>query len=354
MSKFYIQIVLFLLSISVCLNNTTLAADPSPKKASQKVLNKSPNNVPNKAPNKSPNNVPNKSPNNVPNKAPNNVPNKSPNNVPNKTPNNVPNKAPNNVPNKAPNNVPNEIPGFISENPYPTPEEIFEEKKQLLCEDPEETINAAKLMDEAVVHLAYHAANKDGSEPSKSNTGSSSLSHKKEDENTTKILKANRKIYHLYMYNNIVNMIWNPHPVKFYINESVISGKENITRKIVRVYDPNLIMIQQRYKKGSKGGQKYFYALVKKAHLSEDKTIIVMTSVNMKDQDSSNEKHKNTIIENANLFKTSIESEGDIKNGELKKVLVNIAGYLIEKIKNDIHITYIESINEEDSTDKNA
>ncbi|CAD2094917.1 fam-a protein [Plasmodium vinckei petteri] len=350
MSKFYIQIVLFLLSIFVCLNNTTLAAGPSPKKASQKVLNKAPNNVPNKAPNKAPNNVPNKTPNKTPNNVPNKAPNKAPNNVPNKTPNKTPNNVPNKPPNEDPNEVPNAFTELISENPYPTPEEIFEEKKDLLCEDPEETINAVKLMDDAVVHLAYHAANKDGSEPSKSDTGNSSLSHKKKDENTPKILKANRKIYHLGMYNNIVNMIWNPHPVKFYINESVISGKENITRKIVRVYDPNLIMIQQRYKKGSKGGQKYFYALVKKAHLSEDKTIIVMTSVNMKDQDSSNEKHKNTIIENANLFKTSIESEGDIKNGELKKVLVNIAGYLIEKIKKDIHITYIESINEDNST----
>ncbi|CAD2103406.1 fam-a protein, fragment [Plasmodium vinckei petteri] len=145
-------------------------------------------------------------------------------------------------------------------------------------------------------------------------------------------------------------MIWNPHPVKFYINESAISDKANITRKIVRVYDPNLIMIQQRYKKGSKGRQKYFYALAKKAHISEDTTVIVMTSVNINDQDSSNEKHKNTIIENANLFKTSIESEEDIKQGKLQKVFVNIAVYLIEKIKKDIHITYIESINEENST----
>ncbi|CAD2100704.1 fam-a protein [Plasmodium vinckei petteri] len=314
MSKFYIQIVLFLLSISVCLNNTTLAADPSPKKASQKVLNKAPNNVPNKAPNKAPNNVPNK------------------------------------APNEDPNEVPNAFTKLISKNPYPTPEEIFEEKIDLLCEEPEETINASKLMDEAVVHLAYHATNNNDSESCKKNTGSSSLSCEKKYEKPKNLLSANRKIYHLGMYNNIVNMIWNPHPVKFYINESVISGKENITRKIVRVYDPNLIMIQQRYNKGSKGGQKYFYALVKKAHLSEDKTIIVMTSVNMKDQDSSNEKHKNTIIENANLFKTSIETEKDIKQGKLKKVVVNIAGYLVEKIKKDIHITYIESINEDNST----
>ncbi|CAD2092377.1 fam-a protein [Plasmodium vinckei lentum] len=290
MSKFYIQIVLFLLSISVCLNNTTLAADPSPKEASPKVLNKSPNEVPNKATKSK------------------------------------------------------------SENSYPTPEEIFEKYKKLLCTNPEETKQAVELMNEAVTHLVYHAMNKDGSEPSKSDTGSSSLSHKKKDENTPKILKANRRIYNFGLYNEIVNMIWNPENINFFINESAICRKGKTTRKIVRVYDPNLIMIQQRYKKGSESNQKYFYALVKKAQLSEDKTIIVMVSANINDQYPSNKEYKNPIIKNANLFKTNIESEEDIKQGKLKEVFVNIAGYLIENIKNHIHITYIESINENDST----
>ncbi|CAD2097813.1 fam-a protein [Plasmodium vinckei petteri] len=345
MSKFYIQIVLFLLSISVCLNNTTLAADPSPKKASQKVLNKSPNNVPNK----SPNNVPNKSPNNVPNKSPNNVPNKSPNNVPNKAPNNVPNKSPNNVPNKAPNNVPNEIPGLISKNPYPTSEEIFEKNKNLLCTNPEETKQAVELMDEAVVCLVYHATNNDDSESSKSNTGTSSLSYKKKYEKPADLLKANRRFY-FGSYNFVVNMIWDPEHANFFINNSVITSKKKITRKVVRVYDPNLIIIQQRYKDSTFARWKYFYALAKKVELSEDKTIIVMTSANINDQYPSDKEYKNTIIENANLFKTNIDSEEDIKKGKLKKVFVNIAGYLIEKIKNHSHITYIESINKEDST----
>ncbi|CAD2096527.1 fam-a protein [Plasmodium vinckei brucechwatti] len=232
------------------------------------------------------------------------------------------------------------------ESPYPTPEEIFKENDKFLCENSEETINAAKLMDEAVVHLAYHAANNDDSKSCKSDTKSSSLSCEKKYEKPANLLIANRKFHHFNAYNDIINMIWNPNPVKFYINESAIFCKENINRKIVRVYDPNLIMIQQRGKKGPNGGQKYFYALAKKADISEDKTIIVMTSVNTNDQDSSNEEHKNTIIENANLFKTDIESEKDIKQRNFKKVFVNIAGYLIEKIKNDIHITYIESIDE--------
>ncbi|CAD2084761.1 fam-a protein [Plasmodium vinckei lentum] len=239
-----------------------------------------------------------------------------------------------------------------SESPYLTdsPEEIFEKHKKFLCTNPEETKQAVELMDEAVVHLACHAANKDGSEPSKSGTGSSSLSHKKNDENTPKILKTNRRIYDFGMYNEIVNLIWNPENINFFINESAICERGKTTRKIVRVYNPNLVMIQQRCKKKRFGSEKYFYALAKKAQLSEDKTIIVMTSANINDQYPSKKEYKNTIIENANLFKTKIDSENDVQEGKLKKVFVNIAGYLIENIKNHIHVTYIESVNEEDST----
>ncbi|CAD2094928.1 fam-a protein [Plasmodium vinckei] len=298
MSKFYIQIVLFLLSISVCLNNTTLAADPSPKKASQKVLN----------------------------------------------------KAPNNVPNKAPNEVSNKIKTSKSNDYYPTPEEIFEEKKDLLCEDPEETKQAIKLINEAVTHLVYHATNNNASESCKNNTGSSSLSCEKKYEKPTNLLADNRKLCHFGLYNGIVNMFWNPERVKIFIDNSSISKKAKPNRKIVRVYNPNLVMILQRYKKGSESTKKYFYALAAKVDLSEDKTIIVMTSVNVNDGNPSNKEYKNTIIENANLFKTEIDSEKDIQEGKLQKVFVNIAGYLIEKIKGHIHMTYIESINEENST----
>ncbi|CAD2084413.1 fam-a protein, fragment [Plasmodium vinckei lentum] len=145
-------------------------------------------------------------------------------------------------------------------------------------------------------------------------------------------------------------MIWDPEHVIISIIGSAISSKTKTTRKIVRVYNPNLVMILQRYKKGSGSTQKYFYALTAKVDISKDKTIIAMTSVNVDDGNPSNKEYKNTIVESANPFKTGIDPEKDIKQGGLKKVFVNIAGYLIENIKNHIHITYIESINEHDST----
>ncbi|CAD2083666.1 fam-a protein [Plasmodium vinckei lentum] len=233
---------------------------------------------------------------------------------------------------------------------YLTSEEIFEKNKNLLCTNPEETKQAVELMDEAVVCLVYHATNNDDSEPSKIDTGTSSLSYKKKYEKPKNLLKTNCRFYNFGLYNFIVNMTWDPEQVSFPINNSDITSKKKITRKVVRVYDPNLIIIQQRYKNSIFARWKYFYALAKKVELSEDKTIIVMASANINDQYPSDREYKNTIIENANLFKTAIESEEDIKQGKLKKVFVNIAGYLIENIENHIHITYIESINKEDST----
>ncbi|CAD2096507.1 fam-a protein, fragment [Plasmodium vinckei brucechwatti] len=79
--------------------------------------------------------------------------------------------------------------------------------------------------------------------------------------------------------------------------------------------------------------------------ISEDKTIIVMASPNINDHNSKNkDSYKNTLIENANLFKTDIDSEDDIRNGQLEKKILNIAGYLIEKKISHVNITYLEAI----------
>ncbi|SCL89799.1 Acidic phosphoprotein precursor PCEMA1, putative [Plasmodium chabaudi adami] len=227
-----------------------------------------------------------------------------------------------------------------SKNPYATdtPEEIYEKNKELLCTNPKEIKQAVQLMNEAVEHLENYATNKDSFEKCKSNTGCRGVSYyKKKLENNTNILKANYKLYGLNMYNELINIIWDPQHAKFFNNGSS-------KRKVARVYDPNLIIIQQRYKKKFGSRQKYFYALAKRAEISEDKTIIVMTSANINDGNPSKDEYKNTIIESANLFKIDIDPDDDIKNGKLKKVFVNIVGYLIEKKGDNIEIVYIESI----------
>ncbi|CAD2097658.1 fam-a protein [Plasmodium vinckei brucechwatti] len=79
--------------------------------------------------------------------------------------------------------------------------------------------------------------------------------------------------------------------------------------------------------------------------ISEERTIIVMASPNINDHNSKNkDSYKNALIENANLFKTGIDYEDDITNGQLEKKILNIAGYLIEKKISHVNITYLEAI----------
>ncbi|CAD2092362.1 fam-a protein [Plasmodium vinckei lentum] len=259
MSNFYIQTVLFLLSIFVYVNNETLAANPGPRKV------KSPKQI----------------------------------------------------------------------TRCSTPEEIYEKNKELLCTNPEETKNAMKLMNEAVMHLINHATKDNGYESCKITPNSHIRLYKKKHKQNTEIEKVCYTIDVPDQYNETIKEIWDPDHDNF-INKGSV--------KIVRVYNPNLVMIQQRYEKDPKGHQKYFYALVKRAEISKDKTVIVMASADISDHNPSNKKYENTIIENANLFKTDIDSEDDIKKGMLEKAFVNIAGYFIEKKGDKVEITYIESI----------
>ncbi|CAD2100957.1 fam-a protein [Plasmodium vinckei petteri] len=219
---------------------------------------------------------------------------------------------------------------------YPTSEEIYEKNKHL--SSPSSCNNkklAIELMDEVVKHLEYHATNNDGYKVYIRNHGDSISYYVKKFDDKTDILKINLNIYASSQYNDIINKLWDPNTPNTFNTGSV---------KIVHVYDPNLVIIQQRYKKDSEGHQKYFYALVGKAEISEGKTIIAMTSADINDQNYSTRGNKNPIIKKADSFYPRVTSEDDIKNGKLGKVFVNLAGYLIEKKGDDLEITYIESI----------
>ncbi|SCL88279.1 Acidic phosphoprotein precursor PCEMA1, putative, partial [Plasmodium chabaudi adami] len=217
--------------------------------------------------------------------------------------------------------------------------EIYEKNKHLLCTNPEEIKNAEELMNEAVTHLERHATSKDGYKYVTDHFLKNIFYYKKGDQDHPTVEKAIYVKRDANKYNKTINKYWDPDIINVFDNKSV-------KKKITRVYNPNLVMIQRRYKKGLFGSYKYFYALAKKTQISEDKTIIVMTSANINDHHPSKTEYKNTIIENANLFKTDIDSEDDIRKGELEKKFLNIAGYLIEKKEKCIHITYIKSIDE--------
>ncbi|CAD2110641.1 fam-a protein [Plasmodium vinckei] len=262
MNKFYIQIVFFLLSVSVYLSNKTLATEPAPGNA----------------------------------------------------------------------------PKTKSKNRYATSEEIYEKNKNLLCTNPEETKQAEELMDEAIKHLEHHATSKDDYKYDTDALFKNMFfyKNKNKDQNVVKVIYMKRDPN---KYNQVINKLWDPDIINAFDNKLA-------KKKITRVYNPNLVMIQRRYKKWRFGSEKYFYALAKKAQISEDRAIIVMTSANINDHHPSKEEYKNTIIESANLFKTDIDSEDDIRNGQLEKKFLNIAGYLIEKKDKFVYITYIKSIDE--------
>ncbi|EUD71228.1 hypothetical protein YYG_03283 [Plasmodium vinckei petteri] len=261
MNKFYIQVVFFLLSVSVYLNNKILASEPDPGKAAETKSNK----------------------------------------------------------------------------PYSTSEEVYEQNKDLLCANPEEAHQAIKLMGEALIHLVYHATNKDGYKYIDYDPVYDVHYYTKKDKGNTNVEKCQYKVSDLNKYNQEVGKLWDPDNDHFL-------DRHSCKRKIVRVYSPNLVIIQQRYKNWPLGRQQYFYALVKKSQISENKTIIAMTSANINDGYPSKKEYKNRIIENANLFTTDIDSEDDIKKGKLNKAFLNIGGYIIEKKDNCVNITYVNSL----------
>ncbi|VTZ67113.1 fam-a protein [Plasmodium chabaudi chabaudi] len=113
---------------------------------------------------------------------------------------------------------------------------------------------------------------------------------------------------------------------------------------VVHAYNPNLLTIFQLCEKNRGDPWKYFYALVKKAQISEDKTIIAMTSVDVDDQNPSRKEHKNPILKKTDSLHASIEYKDYIMNKKFERIYVNLAGYLIEKKGDDLEITYIESV----------
>ncbi|CAD2092370.1 fam-a protein [Plasmodium vinckei lentum] len=227
----------------------------------------------------------------------------------------------------------NKVP--LSTFTHPTPEELYEKNKHLLCTNPEEAKQADKLMNEALLHLVYHAKNEDDYKPHRSKLPFQTVVHKKKHEDITDVLRIKLEVSDPNQYNYSINKVWNPNSPNSFNTGSV---------KIVRVYNPYLVMIQQRYEQKKGFRQKYFYALAKRAEISEDQAIIVITSANINDHNPSDKQYENTLIKSANLFKTDIDSEDDIRDGKLQKVFVNLAGYLLEKKHDHIDATYVESI----------
>ncbi|VTZ67617.1 fam-a protein [Plasmodium chabaudi chabaudi] len=225
-----------------------------------------------------------------------------------------------------------------------TSEEVYEKSKDLLCTNPEEIKNAEKLMKEAIEHLKHYAISVDGFKYKGENPHYNMVFYKKNHKNRKKRINIEKIYYKVHgrnKYNEVLNMLWNPDRINLPNGGDV---------KIVRVYNPNLVLIEKRYEKEHGSPQKYFYALAAKAKISKYVTIIAIVSPNVNDHNPSKEKYENKIIDNANLFEIEVDSEDDIKKGKLKKTVVHLNGYLIERHPGSVNLTYIEAIDEHSST----
>ncbi|SCL87865.1 Acidic phosphoprotein precursor PCEMA1, putative, partial [Plasmodium chabaudi chabaudi] len=134
----------------------------------------------------------------------------------------------------------------------------------------------------------YHATNKDGYRSHPYGPYRGIRFYEKKHDNNTNIEKMEYKVYGPNKHNKVISEIWDPDSKNFLEYGSV-------KVKIERVYNPNLVLIQQRYKNGPLSREKYFYALVKKVQISHDTTIIAMVSPNVNDHHPSNIKYKNPI-----------------------------------------------------------
>ncbi|CDU16609.1 fam-a protein [Plasmodium yoelii] len=116
--------------------------------------------------------------------------------------------------------------------------------------------------------------------------------------------------------------------------------------KVVREYNPNLVMIQQHFTDMSDPSFKgYLYALAVKRKVSEDTTIIALTSPNVNDHNYVDKNlFKNAIVESANSFVTDVDPEDYIRKRDLSKMFVHLSGYIIQKKSKSIQITSINAI----------
>lgn len=65
----------------------------------------------------------------------------------------------------------------------------------------------------------------------------------------------------------------------------------------------------------------------------------------MNDHDGGkNKKYVNPFVESANSFKPDIDSEEDIRNGDLYKMYINLVAFFIEKEADCVKVTYVSSV----------
>ncbi|SCN24874.1 fam-a protein [Plasmodium berghei] len=208
-------------------------------------------------------------------------------------------------------------------------DEMYENNKYLLCNDPEETKKVTKYMNEAVTLLQKQIETTVGYQ-NHFNYNNADIYTKKQDD--ADIGKLNITIENPDKYDEIKNMLWDPNNPQN-IDHKFLNGQ------VVRVYNPNLMMIQQCYVSASNSSVICFHYLFKRVEISKDTTIIVYISTNMSDVNNNIEKNIHTLLEIVYSLKLGCNFEEELKNK-----FVNLSGYTIKKKDTHVDVTYFNSI----------
>ncbi|SCL92323.1 fam-a protein [Plasmodium chabaudi adami] len=224
---------------------------------------------------------------------------------------------------------------FASEHD-PSANSSNETSTQLLSADPEEAKQAEAIMANVLNIAKKHAKH----------TKDYSVYTEVDDEailhlkyvNNTEVGKLEFTIHDPNIYDNVVNLIWDPNGAT-YFDETFIEGSTP------QVYNENLVIIQQRYQSAIGSWQRYYHALAGKFELSSNETAILMASSDMNDHDGyCTKQYVNPIVDSINSFCPDINSQEDIRNGKLSKMFVNLMVFFIKKEADSIKITHISSV----------
>ncbi|CAD2099580.1 fam-a protein [Plasmodium vinckei brucechwatti] len=224
---------------------------------------------------------------------------------------------------------------------YPTSEKTFIKNPNRLYTDSIEARQATNLTNYAAQHLQNYIKSNDYYKCITTDYPNDNMTYyKKKRCGNNNLKKITYRFENPKMYNSVINRLWD-------LNHKTIFDTSDVERKIVRVYNPNLVIIQKRYKSCLGCQKKYYYAVAAKIKVSENVTIIAMASADINDHHPSQNKYENHVLGSGNSLTTEINSENDIREGKLKKTFLNVGGYYIEKKYDSyINVAYFESINE--------
>ncbi|KEG00401.1 fam-a protein [Plasmodium vinckei vinckei] len=218
------------------------------------------------------------------------------------------------------------------------PNEVYEKNKHLLSANSEEKEHAEEIMKSAKRMFLRYATN-DYTFKLYERYGDNTNLYFKKCKGDKYVGKIHTKIHYPNKYNEIVKILWDPNGEKEY-NRDFVNGK------VVRAYDPNLLMIQQRYRNGFMRRHNYFYAFSAKHETSNNTTIIVKASGNINDHNKNRKYSENLLLRTANLFKFDVDPDSDIAAGRLNNMVVDLSGYIITKKKDHVEIIHVDSFHD--------